>query len=267
MRQPDGRWDPGSVVVFRWIETPVTAAMVHAIHGDPALIQGVPFLANGKIVTFGARPYIVVKDLGDLVVLYEPENTPLARWEIEDQRYVPDTGRTKGRSLRLLYPSRSYDVTLMFEGEGEPPWFYDSLFGPTGLQAGWRANHDDLQNSVHNLNKGPGTFRGWYVNMETPVARRSYGFDTADLTLDVIVRPDRSWYWKDEDELQLAVSKGACSEEFAGQIRAAGEEVVKLIESAASPFDDEWTSWVPGPNMEIEEIPDGWQDASVLDQG
>jgi predicted RNA-binding protein associated with RNAse of E/G family len=85
----------------------------------------------------------------------------------------------------------------------------------------------------------------------------------ADLTLDIIVRPDRSWYWKDEDELQLAVSKGACSEDYAKQIRAAGEEVVHLIESAESPFNDEWSSWVPPPNAKIVDTPDGWQHAPV----
>ena len=111
---------------------------------------------------------------------------------------------------------------------------------------------------------GPGTFRGWYVNMQTPFIRRPYGFDLADHTLDIIVRPDRSWYWKDEDELAIAVTKGGCSEEYAKQIRDAGEDVVKLIEAGASPFDDEWTSWLPPPGARIEAIPDGWQHATVL---
>ena len=258
-------WQPGDVVVFRLVETPVTAAMVHAINGDPALIQGIPFLANGKITTFAARPYIVVKDTEEVTVLFGPENTACPRWEIESQRYVSQS-RTKGQTLRFLYPDKAYDITLMFEAEGEPPWYYDSLFGQAGFQPGWRTDHEVLRNTVQSSSTGgPGTFRGWYVNLQTPFVRRSFGFDTADLTLDIIVRPDRSWYWKDEDELQMAVSKGACSEEYARQIRAAGEEVIDLIESAASPFNGEWTAWVPASNAKIVNIPDGWQSAPVLD--
>jgi hypothetical protein len=153
----------------------------------------------------------------------------------------------------------------MFEGEGEPPWFYDSLFGAAGFQPGWRVNHDLLRDTLHSAKAGgPGTFRGWYVNMETPFVRQPYGFDTADQTLDLIVRPDRSWYWKDEDELELAVEKGACTEQYANSIREAGQEVVRLIESRSSPFDDVWTSWQPEARLRIDEIPHGWQDAPVL---
>ncbi|MFJ5116128.1 DUF402 domain-containing protein [Streptomyces sp. NPDC088551] len=43
--------------------------------------------------------------------------------------------------------------------------------------------------------------RNWYVNFEHPTRRRRAGFDTFDLTVDLVVTPDLTrWEWKDEDE-------------------------------------------------------------------
>lgn len=46
-----------------------------------------------------------------------------------------------------------------------------------------------------------GGLRNWYVNYEHSTARTGDGFDTFDLTADLVVAPDlTSWQWKDEDE-------------------------------------------------------------------
>ena len=44
-------------------------------------------------------------------------------------------------------------------------------------------------------------FLGWYVNMQEPFVRTADGFDHRDLQLDIVVKPDRSWRWKDEADL------------------------------------------------------------------
>ena len=46
-----------------------------------------------------------------------------------------------------------------------------------------------------------GELEHWYVNFEQPLRRTPVGFDTFDEKLDLIVRPDGSYRWKDEDEL------------------------------------------------------------------
>jgi len=55
----------------------------------------------------------------------------------------------------------------------------------------------------------------WYVNFEQPLRRSPVGFDTFDEKLDLIVQPDGSHRWKDEDELEQAASSSpsaaACS--------------------------------------------------------
>ncbi len=252
----------GDTVVLRYVETAVSAAMVHAVIGD--VLAGQPFLANGRVVTVGARPYVVVEDSDNLVALFQPAGTLLPRWVIAEQRYLENPQRAPGDSLRLLYPGRAYDVTLFFDPVGEPPWFYDALFGAEGLQAGWREQRRRSGGNDEAPRGVPGRFRGWYVNMQSPFRRMPFGYDIVDLTLDIVARPDRSWYLKDVDELEAAVRAGACTQEFSDALHRAAAGATKLIDAAASPFDGTWTSWRPEPGTAINVFPDGWQnDAGI----
>ncbi|WP_067508387.1 DUF402 domain-containing protein [Actinoplanes sp. TFC3] len=76
-----------------------------------------------------------------------------------------------------------------------------------------------------------GSFTGWYVNLETPARRWPGGVDCRDQVLDLVVAPDRSWGWKDEDDF-------AQSDGDPAPIRAEGEQVIKLVEAGEFPFDD-----------------------------
>jgi predicted RNA-binding protein associated with RNAse of E/G family len=240
--------------------------MVQAIMGNAAGSAGQqPYLVDGQVVTVQARPYRVVQDNSEGLVLFAPENTPVPRWHIAEQRYLPDIANTRGESLRFLFSKHHFDVTLMFEGNGEPPWFYDALFDGEGLGEGWRERRRlSGATAAAARTQRRRRFRGWYVNMQPPFRRTPFGVDIVDRTLDIVVRPDRSWYWKDEDELAHAVEKGACSPELASRIRQAGEEAVRLIEARASPFDEEWTGWRAPEGWAITEVPDGWQTLPVL---
>ncbi|HLF76567.1 MAG TPA: DUF402 domain-containing protein [Dehalococcoidia bacterium] len=263
MAEDTQRWSLGDVVVLRYVETPVSAGIVHAYMGNPALIAGIPFLVDGRIATVAARPYRVIADTDDFIALYQPEGTKLPRWLIDAKRYLPEPQQTRGASLRLLFPNRAYDVTLFFETDGDIPWFFDGLFEADGLREGWRERRRALTNDSLRKGKG-GRFRGWYVNLQSPPRRTSYGFDIADLALDIVARPDRSWYWKDEDELAMGLAAGACTPAFAAWLRRTGDGVIKLIQEGASPFDDEWRHWRSPGGWTIETIPDGWQDPPAL---
>jgi hypothetical protein len=50
-----------------------------------------------------------------------------------------------------------------------------------------------------------GAFAAWYVNLEEPAVRWNdgdlAGVDLTDQDLDIRVWPDRTWEWKDDDEL------------------------------------------------------------------
>lgn len=113
---------------------------------------------------------------------------------------------------------------------------------------------------------GPqGQFTNWYVNLERPGVRWAnddglVGLDTIDYDLDIVVAPDRSWRWKDEDEFteHLAVPENYwCDDEAA--VRAAGTDVVKLVEAGAFPFDGAMTGFRPDPGWAVPaELPAGW---------
>ncbi|GAA1890466.1 DUF402 domain-containing protein [Asanoa iriomotensis] len=109
-----------------------------------------------------------------------------------------------------------------------------------------------------------GEFTGWYVNLEDPYRRWDddglAGIDTADHALDILVAPDRSWRWKDEDEL-AAKTGNADYWDAAGaaQIRANGEAVVELVENGKFPFDGAWFDLQPDASWRVPgDRPPGW---------
>jgi predicted RNA-binding protein associated with RNAse of E/G family len=65
-------------------------------------------------------------------------------------------------------------------------------------------------------------FLGWYVNLQEPLRRTPFGFDTMDQTLDVWIEPDRSWHWKDWDELLDVERAGVFTSAETEAIRAEG---------------------------------------------
>lgn len=67
---------------------------------------------------------------------------------------------------------------------------------------------------------------GWYVNLQAPLVVSGTRLDTTDLALDVVVDPDGTWRWKDEDDLVRAVELGVLDEAGAARVRAEGERVV-----------------------------------------
>jgi hypothetical protein len=90
------------------------------------------------------------------------------------------------------------------------------------------------------------TFTGWYVNLESPFLRRNDGIDVVDHHLDIVVQPDRTWRWKDEDDFVESTGRpGYWSVEEAHAIRDEAQRAVTAIETARFPFDGTWCRWAP----------------------
>ena len=171
-------------------------------------------------------PHVLVEERPDLAVLYVPPGT---RGRKPRHAFSDDPGQlvtlawehvehvwTGSHTLRLLRPGAAHCLYLFW------------------AEADW-------------------AFQGWYVNLQEPYARSRLGFDTRDHQLDVVVAPDGTWRWKDEDHLELGVRLGVFSRAEAAAIRAEGERVI-----AAWPFPTGWEAWRPDPSWPVPSLPRGW---------
>ena len=90
----------------------------------------------------------------------------------------------------------------------------------------------------------------WYVNFEQPLRRTPVGFDTFDEKLDLIVRPDGTYRWKDEDELEQAAAPACSTRMRCGRRRSAC--------SRSGRSRPGWEDWRPDPSWPVPQLPPGW---------
>jgi hypothetical protein len=97
-------------------------------------------------------------------------------------------------------------------------------------------------------------FIGWYVNLQAPLVINGERFDTTDWALDVVVEPDGTWQWKDEDDFARAIELGVFADPAtAAAVRAEGARVI-----AARPWPTGWEDWRPTPDWQPLPLPDDW---------
>ena len=122
----------------------------------------------------------------------------------------------------------------------------------------------DVDHSVWFFFDDEGGFAGWYVNLEERAVRWDdgavAGVDTVDQDLDIVVAPDRTWQWKDEEEFaeRLALPEHYWVPDPDG-VWAEGRRVIKRIEAGEFPFDGTWTDFAPDPTWPVPQtLPQGW---------
>ena len=99
----------------------------------------------------------------------------------------------------------------------------------------------------------------WYINLQTPHERTSFGFEYLDQFIDLVIEPDKSsWCWKDEDELAEAVQLGVLSQQRADELYAEGRSVLERIQKGMPPFDRDWPSWRPPAEWSIPSLGSAW---------
>ncbi|WP_169792252.1 DUF402 domain-containing protein [Pseudohongiella spirulinae] len=98
----------------------------------------------------------------------------------------------------------------------------------------------------------------FFINVEEPFRRSEIGFDTQDLTLDLIVQPDLTWSWRDEDEMQNHVREGFFTENLAMAARSECLSVVEEFSLASHPALSGWAEWTPHPDWDIPTISEEW---------
>ena len=181
----------------------------------------------------------VVRDDDELVALWFPQGT---RWK------APTTPATRPRA-----PTRAQRFA---ESLTLGDWTFTDLVWDVSTL--WLMRPGDWH-AVWVSWLESGRHLGWYVNLQEPFRRSPLGFQTMDLMLDVIVERDRSWRWKDEDELDLLVARGVFDAELGQRLRAEGLAVVARARSGEPPFGEPWPSWHPDPTWSRPELPEDWQ--------
>jgi hypothetical protein len=184
----------------------------------------------GKV--WAARAAIVVEDRPPRLVLYMPLGAAMQSSDVDWS-----TGRFEGPyphgrhttdALIILTPGRGRAVTAMFHGGGGP-------------------------------------FICWYVDLQEPFRRVPGGIVTCDQALDIVIGPDGSWRWKDEDHLARMVELGWRTQAQALAIRREGEAVIEALTRGASPFSDPWPTWRPDPSWSVPELPADWARVPAYD--
>jgi hypothetical protein len=188
-----------------------------AVGRSPGEVAVLREIWKGRV--WKARPWIVVRDEPDELVLYIPPGTPTKvppgsgiprdDWELED-------GVWRREALRVTRPGEAHSRLLWWEN------------GPR--------------------------LDEWYVNLERPLTRSPAGFDYLDLELDILCRPDGTYDWLDEDEFDEAQARGVMS---AGEAAAVRAEAARVL--SAWPFPTGWEDFVPDPAWRRPpQLPQGW---------
>ena len=100
--------------------------------------------------------------------------------------------------------------------------------------------------------------RNWYVNFERPTVRTGDGFDTFDLTVDLVVDADLTrWQWKDEDEYAHVRRLGIVTDIEHRAVAAARDQALAMIEERSGPFADtaSWSAWRWNPAWPAPTLP------------
>lgn len=185
-----GHWNSGDVIVLRdALTTRGTRSYEHITDDHTANLPG--------------WPYIVLQDTAEVLALYLPEGSHLWRWNIEQQCFR-EPKVTQGDSVRLFFPGKRYAVDMFYETGSGPAWFVRNIFfSPGELVRG--GTPVVLPEGTHFER---GHFYGWKVDMIAPFSRTDLGIDVCDEVLDIVVRPDRSYLWKDTAEMEELMAKG-----------------------------------------------------------
>ena len=209
----------------------VLAARIDAAHkprpaatrwqaGEVIAVRNVRF---GEVTHAAAA--IVVEDRPTRLVLYTPLNGAMRGAEIDWQTGTQPPPRPFRRhttdAITIYTPGTSHSVTAMYHGGGGP-------------------------------------FICWYVDLMEPFRRVPGGIVVNDQHLDILIGPDLSWRWKDEDHLARSVELGWTSQAHADALRHEGERVIASLKSKSAPFNEPWPSWRADPAWPLPELPDDW---------
>ena len=176
-------------------------------------------------------------------------------------RVVEDRG-----DFVALYLQPGSSVIRMGDANGEPTRdFYQATRKVEGT---WGINHalhlvrfGDRHSVQLFWDEHTWEFRCWYINFQDPLRRSRLGFDSMDLTLDLVIAPDLDrWQWKDEDEFGQGIEFGWYTRSQFDELKAYGQAVAQSAMRGAPPFNEPWPDWRPDPAWAAPALPPDWDE-------
>jgi hypothetical protein len=187
-------------------------------------------LTDGRIEM--CWPCRVVQDSDAFVALFIAAGS---RYKANPKRTAAQKRADAGPALTVSeFLWRADTLRLMIPGRPHSVWLF------------WTTNQDGRK-----LNK-------LFVNMEEPFRRTPLGFDTQDHTLDIVMQPDLSWTWRDEEELRNHIQEGFFTADLAQAARDEGLRVVDEIRRGAHPCTNGWADWAPEKGWSIPTVSANW---------
>jgi uncharacterized protein len=102
-------------------------------------------------------------------------------------------------------------------------------------------------------------FQCYYINFQLPFQRSHCGLDTFDLELDLVIKPDYGWQWKDAEDYQRGIEAGILLPEWVRGIESAQKDIFAKLEQRLYPLDGHWLNWQPDPTWIAPTLPAGWE--------
>jgi hypothetical protein len=102
-------------------------------------------------------------------------------------------------------------------------------------------------------------FTGYYINFQTPFQRTVRGFQTMDLELDIVIKPDFTWSYKDEEHYALGLHEGCITPVQEKAIECLKPDVFAMIYERRYPLDGSWVNWRPEPDWTVPRLRDEWE--------
>lgn len=170
-------------------------------------------------------PVRVVDHTDEGLLLWLPSGAPMWRAELPHGRQLRDIPRDTwpANGFRLRPERWRHNGTLIFQ--------------PRDVET----------HSIWWLFSAMGRFESWYVNLERR-SLRGDDIEVVDHELDLVVAPDRSWTWKDEESFAAKTGHPAFwTADEAREIRAHGERLAREAEAGKFPFDGSWCDFRPDP--------------------
>jgi Protein of unknown function (DUF402) len=186
---------------------------------------------DGRVL--GLLPMWTISDDGSTYVGYTPSGADVMYWALDDG-VDPRTVSLDERFTR-------------FQTSAQRTWFGEGVVRVIPRQEAYQV--------LHFTEKG--SFRGWYINLETVKTEHGPYLDTIDLHLDLWIAPDLTPTWKDEDEAEAALAAGVLSEEHLELARETGQRVIDQLGSWPDPIGD-WREFHPPPGWGPLPLPPDW---------